>query len=125
MLLGIGALSAQNIDFAVETRIRLVNDNQLQVLVQVDNDSELPVTHLEGFLTGRDGKTKIVLEQRLVMLKSYEPHLVPGNSITRDVVFDNPREKSYSYHFHISKVQFLGDHRVYFYHPECGLTRID
>ena len=127
ILLFVVLLSAQSgADlFKIETRPRVLDNNILQVVVQVDNNTELAVISLEGFITVYDAQLKIAEEKRLVLLKKYEPELKPQGSISRSLNFKyNPGVAS-NYVFHISRLQFIGDHRSYTYHPAAGLIRID
>lgn len=111
--------------FDIETRTRVLDGNILQVVVQVNNNSELAVTGMEGFMTVYDTQLAITDEKRLVLIKKYEPELKAHGSISRSLNFNYEPKIAPTFVFHISKIQFTGDHRIYTYHPTAGLIRID
>ncbi|MFH1852091.1 MAG: hypothetical protein ABIA75_07065 [Candidatus Neomarinimicrobiota bacterium] len=112
-------------DFEIETRVRVINEKTVEVIVQVDNNTMLTVAALEGFVTILDGELRRVDDQRLVLLKPYEKNVAPNERITRSLNFPYDPRVSRSYKFHIAKIQFTGDYRIYTWHPAGGLIRID
>ncbi len=111
--------------FSLELRERVLTGNIVEVVVQVDNNTDLEISSLEGFITVREGKLKIIAEERLALVKSYERPLKPGLSASRSLNFTYDPSQSRRYEFHITRIQFTGDHRIYIYHPKVGLIRID
>ncbi len=127
ILITVSLLSAQSEPplFNIEARTRVLDNDILQVVVQVDNNTELSVVSLEGFITVYDTQLKIAEEKHLVLLNKYEAELKPSGSISRSVNFKHNPRLAFTYVFHISRLQFIGDHRSYTYHPAAGLIRID
>ncbi len=111
--------------FSIDLRQRVLDGNKLQILVQFNNNTDLQISGLQGFITVRGYHNEIISEQRLVLIQEYEDALKSGLSVSRGLIFDyNPNESS-KYAFHVGRIEFTGDHRIYTYHPKVGLIRID
>ena len=111
--------------FTIDTRPRLLDGNIVQVNIQIDNNSGIAVKQLEGFLNVYDQSRKIIDEQRVIILSDIEPALNDGSSITKSLNFPFDPVAARDYTFHISKIKFIGDYRIYTYHPPNKLVRID
>ena len=111
--------------FTIDTRPRLLDGNIVQVNIQIDNNSGIAVKQLEGFLNVYDQSRKIIDEQRVIILSDIEPALNDGSSITKSLNFPFDPVTARDYTFHISKIKFIGDYRIYTYHPPNKLVRID
>lgn len=108
-----------------EVRTRVIPGDLLTVVIQIENVSPHGIEEIQGFVTVRDQNFAIVSEKRLDILHAYEPILKPGASISRSLNYPFDARQSRSYTFHVSRLKFSGDHRVYTYHPAAGLIRID
>ena len=111
--------------FTIDTRPRLLDGNIVQVNIQIDNNSGIAVKQLEGFLNVYDQSRQIIDEQRVIILSDIEPALNDGHSITKSLNFPFDPVTARDYAFHISKIKFIGDYRIYTYHPPNKLVRID
>ncbi|MDP6457637.1 MAG: hypothetical protein QF613_00520 [Candidatus Marinimicrobia bacterium] len=111
--------------FNVDVRIRIVQDDLLYVVVQIDNNSGRTVTQLHGFLTESDPSANIVSEEKIVHLHKYEPMMTDGQTAVRGVTYPFNRAKDHRYRYHISYVKFRNDPRVFAYSPVEGLIRIE
>lgn len=111
--------------FETDVRIRVVNDDLLYVVMQIDNNSGRTVTELEGFLTELDPSSNIVSEREIVHLHSYEPSLGNGQTAIRGVTYPFLKAMDYRYRYHISHVKFKNDPRIFAYSPAAGLIRIE
>ena len=111
--------------FTIDTRPRLLDGNIVQVNIQIDNNSGIAVKQLEGFLNVYDQSRKIIDEQRVIILSDIEPALNDRSSITKSLNFPFDPVAARDYTFHISKIKFIGDYRIYTYHPPNKLVRID
>ncbi|MFL2994664.1 MAG: hypothetical protein ACJZ1Y_03525 [Candidatus Neomarinimicrobiota bacterium] len=121
------ALSAQvNIPFEIDLRTRLVNDSRTMVNIQITNLMDKPLDYVEGFVIETDLNKNLIDEKRLVLIYGYEPPLQKGFSTTRSISFKKPQnDKPNTYEFLISKIRFIGESRVFTWHPEIGFIRID
>ncbi len=121
------ALSAQvNIPFEIDLRTRLVNDSRTMVNIQITNLMDKPLDYVEGFVIEKDVSKNLIDEKRLVLIYGYEPPLQKGFSTTRSISFNKPQnDKPNTYEFLISKIRFIGESRVFTWHPEIGFIRID
>ncbi|MFC1681247.1 hypothetical protein ACFL1S_05610 [Pseudomonadota bacterium] len=111
--------------FHVDVRTRVLDGNIVQIVVQVDNNSEYTIVSLEGFITVYGSELNIVEEKRINLVKEFETAMGPGQNESRSFNFEYNRNISRKYTFHISKIKFKGDHRIYGYTPPAGLIRID
>ena len=121
------ALTAQvNIPFEIDLRTRLVNDNRTMVNIQITNLMDKPLDYVEGFVIEKDVNKNLIDEKRLVLIYGYEPPLQKGFSTTRSISFNKPQnDMPNTYEFLISKIRFIGESRVFTWHPEIGFLRID
>ena len=121
------ALTAQvNIPFEIELRTRLVNDSRTMVNIQITNLMDKPLDYVEGFIIEKDVNKNLIDEKRLVLIYGYEPPLQKGFSTTRSISFNKPQNDiPNTYEFLISKIRFIGESRVFTWHPEIGFIRID
>ena len=121
------ALTAQvNIPFEIDLRTRLVNDSRTMVNIQITNLMDKPLDYVEGFVIEKDVNKNLIDEKRLVLIYGYEPPLQKGFSTTRSISFNKPQSNMpNTYKFLISKIRFIGESRVFTWHPEIGFIRID
>ena len=121
------ALTAQiNIPFEIDLRTRLVNDSRTMVNIQITNLMDKPLDYVEGFIVEKDINKNLIDEKRLVLIYGYEPPLQKGFSTTRSISFNKPqKDMPNTYEFLISKIRFIGESRVFTWHPEIGFIRID
>ena len=120
------ALTAQvNIPFEIDLRTRLVNDSRTMVNIQITNLMDKPLDYVEGFVIEKDINKNLINEKRLVLIYVYEPPLQKGFSTTRSISFNKPQNNMpNTYEFLISKIRFIGESRVFTWHPEIGFIRI-
>ena len=123
----LSVLTAQiTVPFELELRTRLVNDNRTMVNIQITNLMDKPLDYVEGFVIEKDFNEELVDEKRLVLIYGYEPPLQKGFSTTRSISFHKPKNnKPNTYEFLVSKIRFIGESRVFTWHPEIGFIRID
>ena len=123
----LSVLTAQvTIPFELELRTRLVNDDRTMINIQITNLMEKPLDYVEGFVLERDSNKELIDEKRLVLIYGYEPPLQKGFSTTRSISFKKPiNNNPNTYEFLVSKVRFIGESRVFTWHPEIGFIRID
>ena len=121
------ALTAQvKIPFELDLRTRLVNDSRTMVNIQITNLMDKPLDYVEGFVIEKDINKNLINEKRLVLIYGYEPPLQKGFSTTRSISFNKPQNNMpNTYEFLISKIRFIGESRVFTWHPEIGFIRID
>ena len=121
------ALTAQvKIPFELDLRTRLVNDSRTMVNIQITNLMDKPLDYVEGFVIEKDINKNLINEKRLVLIYGYEPPLQKGFSTTRSISFNKPQNNiPNTYEFLISKIRFIGESRVFTWHPEIGFIRID
>ena len=121
------ALTAQvNIPFEIDLRTRLVNDSRTMVNIQITNLMDKPLDYVEWFIIEKDVNKNLIDEKRLVLIYGYEPPLQKGFSTTRSISFNKPQNDiPNTYEFLISKIRFIGESRVFTWHPEIGFIRID
>ena len=120
-------LTAQvNIPFEIDLRTRLVNDSRTMVNIQITNLMDKPLDYVEGFVIEKDVNKNLIDEKRLVLIYGYEPPLQKGFSTTRSISFNKPQNDiPNTYEFLISKIRFIGESRVFTWHPKIGFIRID
>ena len=118
--------SQTNKPFELDLRTRLVNDSITMVNIQITNLMDKPLDYVEGFVIEKDVNKKLIDEKRIVLIYGYEPPLHKGFSSTRSISFEKPKNiKPNTYKFLISKIRFIGESRVFTWHPEIGFIRID
>ncbi len=114
------------IPFELDLRTRLVNDSRTMVNIQITNLMDKPIDYIEGFVIENDVNKNLIDEKRLVLIYGYEPPLQKGFSTTRSISFNKPQnDRPNTYEFLISKIRFMGETRVFTWHPEIGFIRID
>ena len=112
--------------FELELRTRLVNNDRTMVNIQITNLMDKPLDYVEGFVIEKSFNTELIDEKRLVLIYGYEPPLQKGFSTTRSISFEKPKTKNpNTYEFLVSKIRFIGESRVFTWHPEIGFIRID
>ena len=112
--------------FILDLRTRLVNDSRTMVNIQITNLMDKPLDYVEGFVIEKDANKDLIDEKRIVLIYGYEPPLQKGFSTTRSISFIKPQnDKPNTYEFLISKIRFIGESRVFTWHPEIGFIRID
>ena len=115
-----------NIPFEIDLRTRLVNDSRTMVNIQITNLMDKPLDYVEGFVIEKDSDKNLVDEKRIVLVYGYEPPLQKGFSTTRSISFDKPKKiVPNTYNFLISKIRFIGESRIFTWHPDIGFIRID
>jgi len=121
------ALTAQlKLPFEIDLRTRLVNDSRTMVNIQITNLMDKPLDYVEGFVIEKDINKNLIDEKRLVLIYGYEPPLQKGFSTTRSISFNKPQnDMPNTYEFLISKIRFIGETRVFTWHPKIGFIRID
>tara|TARA_B100001750_G_C15199870_1_gene443023 strand:+ start:280 stop:570 length:291 start_codon:yes stop_codon:yes gene_type:complete len=95
------------------------------VNVQVTNLVDRPLDYLEGFIREINSNGELLDETRMVIIYSYEPPLQTGFSSTKSISYPLPDGKPNSHEFYISKLKFVGESRVFTWHPKVGFIRID
>ena len=123
----LSVLTAQvTVPFEIELRTRLVNDDRTMVNIQITNLMDKPLDYVEGFVLEKDADKDLIDEKRLVLIYGYEPPLQNGFSTTRSISFEKPKNNNpNTYEFLVSKIRFIGESRVFTWHPEIGFIRID
>jgi len=123
----LSVLRAQaTVPFELELRTRLVNNDRTMVNIQITNLMDKPLDYVEGFIFEKNFNEELIDEKRLVLIYGYEPPLQKGFSTTRSISFEKPETKNpNTYEFLVSKIRFIGESRVFTWHPEIGFIRID
>ena len=120
------ALCQEEIPFEIDLKTRIVNDSITLVNIQIKNLIDKPLDYVEGFIRELNSKKEMINEKRMVLLYGYEPPLQTGFSTTRSISFPMVDTKNPNvYEFNISKMKFIGDSRVFTWHPKTGFLRID
>ena len=109
----------------IDLRERLVNDNQIRIVVQIDNNSKREISKLDGFLLQINNKGSIISEKRITFLELADGVLKPRQSVSKFIVFPLNQTRPDRYEFYVGKVRFRNDYRVYTYHPAIGFYRVD
>ena len=123
----LSVLTAQiTVPFELELRTRLVNNDRTMVNIQITNLMDKSLDYVEGFVIEKNFNKDLIDEKRLVLIYGYEPPLQKGFSTTRSISFEKPKTKNpNTYEFLVSKIRFIGESRVFTWHPEIGFIRID
>tara|TARA_Y100000590_G_scaffold428988_1_gene541020 strand:- start:1089 stop:1460 length:372 start_codon:yes stop_codon:yes gene_type:complete len=111
--------------FEIDVRLRVVNSDMLYVVVQVDNRSGRKVTELAGYITESKPKERIVSEQRIVHVHPYDPVLTDGQTTIRGYTYPFEVSMDHRFRYHISRVTFRNDNRVFAWSPSDGLIRVE
>ncbi len=119
-------LCQEEIPFKIDLKTRIVNESITLVNIQITNLINKPLDYIEGFVREISNNKELINEKRMVLVYGYEPPLQTGFSTTRSISFPmintkNPNE----YEFYISKMKFIGENRVFTWHPKTGFLRID
>ena len=119
-------LAQVDIPFELDLKTRIVNDSITLVNIQITNLIDKPLDYVEGFVREINSDKELINEKRMVLIYGYEPPLQTGFSTTRSISFpivssENPNV----YEFYISKMKFIGESRVFTWHPKTGFIRID
>jgi len=109
----------------IDLRERLVNDNQIRIVVQIDNNSKREISKLDGFLLQINNKGNVISEKRITFLELADGVLKPKKSVSKFIVFPLNQTHPDRYEFYVGKVRFRNDYRVYTYHPAIGFYRVD
>ena len=109
----------------IDLRERLVNDNQIRIVVQIDNNSKREISKLDGFLLQINNKGNVISEKRITFLELADGVLEPKKSVSKFIVFPLNQTRPDHYEFYVGKVRFRNDYRVYTYHPAIGFYRVD
>ena len=119
-------LCEEEIPFEIDLKTRIVNDSITLVNIQITNLINRPLDYVEGFIREINSKKELINEERMVLLYGYEPPLQTGFSTTRSISFPIVNTKNPNvYEFYISKIKFIGESRVFTWHPKIGFLRID
>tara|TARA_X000000368_G_C22851490_1_gene632337 strand:- start:180 stop:647 length:468 start_codon:yes stop_codon:yes gene_type:complete len=111
--------------FTIDVRPRVIDNAKILVNVEVINHMNQPVDYIEGFLSEFSENNDLLSEKRMVLVYNYEPALQSGFSTTKTIKYELNKIKPPQFKFHISKVKFSGDNRVFAWHSESGFIRID
>ena len=118
--------SQNNEPFELDIRTRLVNNSRTMVNIQITNLMDKPLDYVEGFVIEKDPDKNLIDEKRIVLVYGYEPPLRKGFSTTRSISFEKPKKAiPNSYNFLISKIRFIGESRLFTWHPDIGFIRTD
>ena len=119
-------LAQVEIPFELDLKTRIVNDSITLVNIQITNLIDKPLDYVEGFVREINSDKELINEKRMVLLYGYEPPLQTGFSTTRSISFPIVSSKNPNvYEFYISKMKFIGESRVFTWHPKIGFIRID
>ena len=119
-------LAQVEIPFELDLKTRIVNDSITLVNVQITNLIDKPLDYVEGFVREMNSNKELINEKRMVLIYGYEPPLQTGFSTTRSISFSMVDIKNPNvYEFYISKMKFIGESRVFTWHPKIGFIRID
>ena len=67
----------------IDIRERLVNNNQIRIVVQIDNNSKRNIIEIDGFLLRIDHKGKLISEKRITFLELSDGILEPKKSVSK------------------------------------------
>lgn len=111
--------------FEVDVRLRVVNDDMLYVVVQIDNRSGRKITELAGYITESTPTEIIVSEEKIVHIHPYDPVLTDGEIAIRGYTYPFKKSMDHRFRYHISRVTFRNDARVFAWSPSDGLIRVE
>ena len=124
-LVNLGISSQPQLLFEIDVRLRVVNDDLLYVVIQVDNFSGRGVTELTGFITESNSDNTIVSQEKIVHIHPYDPILTDGQMSIRGYTYPFKESMDHGFRYHISRVTFRNDNRVFAWSPFDGLIRIE
>ncbi len=108
----------------IDVRPRVIDEKSVSIIVQIDNESKRTINHLEGFLVFLLDNGETLIEKRMIIIGPNDPALPHNRTVSRNIILDLVKPFPI-YKFHISKIAFSGDYRVYTYHPDIGFYRVD
>ena len=124
-LVNLGISSQPQLLFEIDVRLRVVNDDLLYVVVQVDNFSGRGVTELTGFITESNSDNTIDIHEKIFQIHPYDPILTDGQMSIRGYTYPFKKSMDHGFRYHISRVTFRNDNRVFAWSPFDGLIRIE
>ena len=71
----------------IDLRQRIVNDNQIRIVVQIDNNSKRNIIEVDGFLLRIDHKGKLISEKRITFLELSDGILEPKQSVSKYKIY--------------------------------------
>ena len=112
--------------FNIDLKTRIINNSRTLINIQITNLIDKPLDYMEGFIKEVNTENELINEKRIVVLYGYEPPLQTGFSTTKSLSFPHIDNKNPNhYEFYISKLKFIGESRVFTWHPKIGFLRID
>jgi len=112
--------------FTIDLKTRIINNTRTLINIQITNLIDKPLDYMEGFIKEVNSENELINEKRIVILYGYEPPLQTGFSTTKSLSFPFINNKNpNNYEFYISKLRFIGESRVFTWHPKIGFLRID
>ena len=112
--------------FTIDLKTRIINNTRTLINIQITNLIDKPLDYMEGFIKEVNSENELINEKRIVILYGYEPPLQTGFSTTKSLSFPYINNKNpNNYEFYISKLRFIGESRVFTWHPKIGFLRID
>jgi len=126
VLIAIITICQAEIPFNIDLKTRIINNSRTLINIQITNLIDKPLDYMEGFIKEVNSANELINEKRIVILYGYEPPLQTGFSTTKSLSFpytDNKNQNNYE--FYISKLRFIGESRVFTWHPKIGFLRID
>ena len=109
----------------IDIRERLVNNNQIRIVIQIDNNSKRNIIEMDGFLLRIDHKGKLISEKRITFLELSDGILEPKKSVSKYKIYPLNKLHPDHYEFYVGKVRLQNDYRIYTYHPAIGFYRVD
>lgn len=109
----------------IEVSPRVISNNRVLVEVKIQNNTHYSVEKLEGFIFETATNRKTISEKRLIIIGPGDPALKPGFTVSKQKIYAHDSNHFREYLFHVGKLKFSGDYRIYTYHPEVGLIRVD
>ena len=109
----------------IDIRERLVNNNQIRIVVKIDNNSKRNIIEIDGFLLRIDHKGKLISEKRITFLELSDGILEPKQSVSKYKIYPLNNLHPDHYEFYVGKVRLQNDYRIYTYHPAIGFYRVD
>jgi len=111
--------------FYIETRLRVINEKALYVIVQIDNKSGRRISQLSGFLTQSTFNGNIISEKKIVHINSKDPILIDNQTSIRGLTFPFNKNLDHRFKYNINKIVFQNDYREFIWTEKEGLIRIN
>jgi len=111
--------------FEIETRLRIVNEKTLYVIVQIDNKSGRRISQLSGFLTQSTYNGNIISEKKIIHINSKGPILIEDQTSIRGLTFPFDKNLDHRFKYNINKIVFQNDYREFIWTEKEGLIRIN